>query len=537
MSRLVSFLILVAILVVIAVVFFRVMAGFFVPLFLAALLGVVVQPVYRWTLHRCRGYRYVAAGITTTLVLIAVLLPIGLVITTATMEGLSLVDQLRLANVRTKLDELRTQLGLEIPRGGDLRHIEARLRRWRDQQRQGVSPEVTTEAADNLLQRIDELEQWLAEQGPTAPRADAKFVREALIKLRDAKPDSVQQDEALAEVDAEYREFKRNLLGGTYRAFITELTNPTDEQLDQLRTRTLSTAGSVVSFGGDTLMLFGKLIFGIAIMVIALFFFLAEGSRMVDAIIRISPLEEQHVRELVTEFDRACRAIVSATLISAVVQGILAGVGFYVAGLRGSVALLMLLTMVLALVPFTGAAAVWIPVCLYLYFFKGSLVAAIALAVYGTIVISGSDNVIKPYVLSGQSNLHPLLALLSVLGGIQALGPIGILVGPMVVVFLQVLLKIVQREMSLMDKSSWFSWRGFGGWAPRPATAAATEAASAPVQDVINSPISPSDQLPVAPLASSPSGNGQASGEAPPKAPDLPKASGSGDLPGPTPKP
>ncbi|HIM31482.1 MAG TPA: AI-2E family transporter, partial [Planctomycetes bacterium] len=54
---------------------------------------------------------------------------------------------------------------------------------------------------------------------------------------------------------------------------------------------------------------------------------------------------------------------------------------------------------------------------------------------------------IKPLVLHGQSRLHPLLALLSVLGGVQALGPIGILVGPMIVVFLQTLLKILRREL------------------------------------------------------------------------------------------
>ena len=64
-------------------------------------------------------------------------------------------------------------------------------------------------------------------------------------------------------------------------------------------------------------------------------------------------------------------------------------------------------------------------------------------------------NAIKPLVLHGQSKLHPLLALLSVLGGIQALGPIGIVVGPMVVVFLQTLLKILQRELSSIDSSSW----------------------------------------------------------------------------------
>src|SRR4029453_12862220 len=96
MARFVSFLVLVAILVVIATVFFRVMAGFFVPLFLAALLGVVVQPLYRWTLIRCRGYRYFAAGVTTALIALMVLLPLGLVVTTATVEGLSVLDKLQL---------------------------------------------------------------------------------------------------------------------------------------------------------------------------------------------------------------------------------------------------------------------------------------------------------------------------------------------------------------------------------------------------------------------------------------------------------
>jgi predicted PurR-regulated permease PerM len=466
MSRMVSFLVLVAILLVIAAVFIRVMAGFFVPLFLAALLGVIIQPLYQWILARCRGYRYAASTLTTALVLLLMLLPIGLVISTATLEGLSLLDQLQLANVRAKLDELRVQFGLQIPRREDLQFIETRLRRWRNQLREGVSPDVSSDKVENLLRRVDDVAAWVKEQG-WARGADHSVLRSALLALRDAKPDTVEQDSALALADAEFREYKRHLLGGTYRAFFTELANPTDEQLEQYRQSTLSTAGSVVTFGGDTLLIFGKVAFGMLIMVVALFFLLAEGSRMLDAVVRLSPLEEHHVRELASEFDRACRAIVSATLLSAVVQGLLAGIGFYFAGLRGSVALLMLLTMVLALVPFAGAAAVWIPVCLYLYFYQGHTVAAVGLALYGGIIVSQSDNVIKPYVLHGQSNLHPLLALLSVLGGVQALGPIGILVGPMVVVFLQVLLRLVQREMSSIDKTTWFNWPSFAAFAQR----------------------------------------------------------------------
>src|SRR5438093_4595686 len=135
MARFVSLLVLVAILVIISIIFFQVMAGFFVPLFLAALLGVAIQPLYRWTLIKCRGYRHVAAGITTTVVGLIVLLPIGLVVTTATLEALSLIDELQVANVRERLTQLRADFGLQIPFEPDVRHMEATLHAWRVRQR------------------------------------------------------------------------------------------------------------------------------------------------------------------------------------------------------------------------------------------------------------------------------------------------------------------------------------------------------------------------------------------------------------------
>lgn len=510
MARLVSFLVLIGILVIISIVFVRVMAGFLVPLFLAALIVVVIQPLHRWILARCRDYRYVAATVTTSLVVLIVLLPIGLVVTTAILEGLSLFDQLQLVDVRTRLDNLRGEFNLVIPQKENLYRIEASLRRWRSQQLVGDSPDIRPGAVENLLDRVREIEAWLIAQGDAAPPADIAKVKEALETLHKAPPGSLKSDDALARADAEFRDFKRKLLGGTYRAWLAEAANPTDAQLEQLRRQVLSAAGPVLSFGGDTAKLVGRVLFGLIIMIAALFFMLAEGPKMLEALIRISPLEEQYVRALVVEFDRACRAIVSATLLSAIVQGLLAGIGFYVVGLRGSVALLSLLTMVLALVPFMGAAAVWIPTSLYLYFYEGNLWAAIGLALYGALVVSTSDNFIKPWVLHGQSNLHPLLALLSVLGGLQALGPIGILVGPMVVVFLQTLLKLVQREMSSMDRSAWSFWRSLGNFAGRANAARPPPLADADATDDSSAPDAAAAGAASSPVASA-SDNGRTS--------------------------
>jgi hypothetical protein len=102
--------------------------------------------------------------------------------------------------------------------------------------------------------------------------------------------------------------------------------------------------------------------------------------------------------------------------------------------------------MVTAMIPFFGAAAVWVLVCGWVYLHY-ELSTTIILASYCAVIVSGIDNVIKPLVLHGQSNLHPLLALLSILGGVTVLGPVGIIVGPMVVSFLQALLNMLRKEL------------------------------------------------------------------------------------------
>ncbi|MBC7853120.1 MAG: AI-2E family transporter [Pirellulaceae bacterium] len=452
MSRLVSFAVLIGILVVIVVLFYQVMAVFLLPLFMAALLGVVFQPLYRWTLERFWKNRYAAAGVTTFLVLVVVLAPAGLVITMAAKQSIDVMERVQATDVAGKAKKLRQDLDLDIPNKIELHQFEAVLKNWRGQQSLGAIPLVTADQVGILEGRLDRLSS-ASENNPAAQPPSEEGLRTALQALRVATGQTLQQDDAVRKVDLEFRQYRRAYLGGSLKGWMKELANPSEDELRAAVLRATSSAGSpLLSLGGDTLAVLAKMLIGIIITVASLFFFLAEGEKMVNAVVRLSPLEEKYVRELVEEFVRVCRAVVTATLLSAVVQGLLAGLGFYFAGLHNSAALLMLLTMVFAMVPFTGAATVWVPVCLYLYFVEGHLTSAIGLAVYGTAVVSAADNFIKPMVLHGQSNLHPLLALLSVLGGIQALGPIGIVVGPMVVVFLQTTLKILQRELLSIDR-------------------------------------------------------------------------------------
>ena len=194
----------------------------------------------------------------------------------------------------------------------------------------------------------------------------------------------------------------------------------------------------------------GSFLVGMLVLVIALYYFLVDGPEMIDSMVRLTPLDQRYSRQLVEQFVNVSRAVVVATLLSAFIQGVLAGMGFYLAGFQ-SVFLLSVVAMLMAMVPFIGPPAVWVPACLWLYFYEERTTATIVLGLYGLLIMCTVDNIVKPLVLRGRSNLHPLLALLSVLGGMQAMGAIGIFVGPMAVAFLQTLLNMLHDELKTMQ--------------------------------------------------------------------------------------
>ncbi|MEE3369257.1 MAG: AI-2E family transporter [Planctomycetota bacterium] len=469
MSRVVSFVVLLAVILIIGALFFRVMANFLLPLFLAALLVVIFRPLHRWILQRCRGRAPVAAGLTTATVLLIVLLPIALVITLAIFEGRDLVIEIQQTQLLDqKLASFRKKFDLEIPHAELLRAVDSKLQKLTSDpsNRSQVAPQIA-QLGERIKQERDQLdteapegkraaqikEQWdqfLAAFEKTNPNRDGAATDsdgDAAKETDDLVDNRPWREVALLE----FRSFRRELLGGQVREWLKQMANPSETQLANWRAKGITYGQqAVLSIGGQTANFLVRLIFGGIITIVGLYFFLVDGPAMTKSTMRLSPLDDRHELELIAEFDRISRAVVVATLLAAVVQGLLAGIGYWFAGLE-SVFLLTLVTMVLAMVPFVGAAAVWMPVSLWLLV-EGNYWAGGLLAVYGFTVVSAADNLIKPIVLHGQSQLHPLLALLSVLGGVQALGPIGIVVGPLVVAVLQTLLNILHRELTAFDE-------------------------------------------------------------------------------------
>lgn len=464
LARVTSVMMLIVGILVVGLLFYKVMVGFFIPLFMAAALVVIFRPIHEWILGRLGGRRRVAAVVTTSVILSIVLVPIVLLISIAIGQLTGLVSRTDLDDLKAALERGRTQLGLQLEHADRFRRLHE-LTGMLDQVDQ--PDEVRLEIAEST-ELINFLETEVAGESPTGDSGETAIQRLNELLLIVDQLQSMNGTEDTAQRIALEEQFHRGFvvasaaihswmnakLGGAFWSQAKLLTNPSEKDLaSAIRASREYLQPRFVKFSGVTGKVFAQIMIGLLIMVISIYFFFVDGPAMVRTLMRLSPLDDAYELRLLGEFEKTSRAVVLASVLSALVQGILAAIAFFFCGFESYI-LLFMVTTVMALIPFLGAASVWVPCAIYLAAVDQSYGAAIFLAIYGAAVVSSIDNVIKAYVLHGHSELHPLVALLSVLGGVPVFGPIGILIGPMVVVFLQTLLEILNHELELRDTTS-----------------------------------------------------------------------------------
>ena len=188
-----------------------------------------------------------------------------------------------------------------------------------------------------------------------------------------------------------------------------------------------------------------KVAMGTFIMVLALFYFLRDGRELKRQIISISPLVDMDDERIMKKMEQAVYSIFAGSIIVALVQGVLTGIGFTIFGVPNP-ALWGSIASVAALIPGVGTALVVVPGILYL-FFTGSTGYAIGLLVWGILAVSLIDNFLGPILVNRGVKIHPFLILLSVLGGLIFFGPVGFLLGPIVLAFLFALLDIYRSSV------------------------------------------------------------------------------------------
>jgi predicted PurR-regulated permease PerM len=175
------------------------------------------------------------------------------------------------------------------------------------------------------------------------------------------------------------------------------------------------------------------------------FFMFLQGDGFIEALKRLSPLDEAHNDEILKETEATIKATLWGTVIVACVQGTLGGVGFLIFGLPQP-AFWGTVMIPAAVIPVLGSAIVWGPAAVYLLF-TSHVAAGIGLFIWGGVVVSVIDNVLKPILVKGSSSTPSIFILFSILGGLTYFGMIGFILGPLILSFLLSLLRTYQKTI------------------------------------------------------------------------------------------
>lgn len=175
---------------------------------------------------------------------------------------------------------------------------------------------------------------------------------------------------------------------------------------------------------------------------IALFYFLRDGEDFKKQIMTLSPLSDDKDKFVSASIKSSIKSVLLGSLAIAVVQGTLTGLGFTLFGVPNST-LWGTVAGICSLIPGIGTALVWIPAVGYLYFYGNAGMWVVQL-LWSVFFVGLIDNFLAPFIINKGVNVHPLLVLFSILGGIQFFGPEGFLFGPLIVSLLFVFIRITK---------------------------------------------------------------------------------------------
>ncbi|MDH4155962.1 MAG: AI-2E family transporter [candidate division Zixibacteria bacterium] len=221
--------------------------------------------------------------------------------------------------------------------------------------------------------------------------------------------------------------------------------------LDQIIKDSIDKVGEVIFSQTSWIVTNGtKMVFYFCLMIFTMYYFFKDGEKIIHKIKRLMPLPEQQVDKAFAQLRDVIQATMYGGLVVALIQGLLGGLLFVIMGIPSPVFWGAIMAF-LAIIPFVGAFLVYVPAGIIL-FFSGSYIKGILVIAIGTLVISQSDNIIRPYLISGKTTLHPLMLFFTILGGIYLFGLLGLIVGPLIAAVFITLLNTFEVKLHPEDQ-------------------------------------------------------------------------------------
>lgn len=235
------------------------------------------------------------------------------------------------------------------------------------------------------------------------------------------------------------------LIGSLAEWLRQHLTASTEQLQDWLVNGAQILLKSLAASGGNFLLSALGTVIHFFMMLFLLFFLLRDGRQLLGRAVRLVPMEPQRRGELLKLIGDTTRAVVYGEGLTALAQGALVGIGFAIVGLPSAV-VFGVLAAVLALLPAIGAAFVWAPAVVYLAA-TSQWGWALFLLIWG-LVVSVSDNLLRPFLISSQAPVSTLAVFIGVIGGVSAFGMIGVIIGPVLLTVIVALLRFLDEVLS-----------------------------------------------------------------------------------------
>ena len=210
-----------------------------------------------------------------------------------------------------------------------------------------------------------------------------------------------------------------------------------------------SAAVAVIEKGSAFLVAVPKVVLTLFVMFFTMFYFLKGGEEFLQKLNSYLRIHQKKYLLILQRLQDIVKGVVFGYVIVALMQGVIGGIGFFLFGVSSPLFWGFVMAL-LALIPFLGTGFVWIPAAVYIIF-QGVvtnstwlIVKGVGLFVYGLVFVSTLDNFIRPKLISEKAKIHPVVVMIGIFGGMLFFGPIGLIVGPLVLcltmVFLQVYL-------------------------------------------------------------------------------------------------
>jgi predicted PurR-regulated permease PerM len=182
-----------------------------------------------------------------------------------------------------------------------------------------------------------------------------------------------------------------------------------------------------------------------------MYYLFKEGESLVGKFKENLLLKKDHSEKIINKFNEFMQATIYGVIVAAIAQGIIGTIGLFIFRIENPIIWGLVMT-ITAMFPYFGASIVWFPAAL-VKLFSGDYFNGIGLIVYGVVIISLIDNILRPKLISARTRIHPIVVLLGVLGGLKLFGFIGLILGPVLLGVLVAVIKIYNLETEKYRKS------------------------------------------------------------------------------------